>query len=95
MDLPRAATACALLLEGEGKRDAGDKEEEGEDGVVVGQAVPFHMIHLSGKHLCETTGKPGGKGCQESCSTHDEKHVEAPQGIERLQSFISFLFHDQ
>ena len=84
------ATA-ALLSQREGERDAGNEEEQGEDGVHEMQPVPLHMVHLIAQSLGETTGEERGKTGEQPCTTHDKEHVEATQCVERLQSSLESM----
>lgn len=92
VDFPFAASRHALLLHREGEGDTRDEEEKRKNGVVVRQAVPLDVGHLASQLLGECRGEPGSQGRQQGRTTHDEKHVETAQGIERLQSW-SFLCH--
>ncbi len=89
VDAPLGTPVLALFLQREGEGDARNEQEEREDGVVMRQPVPRHMLHLPGYEL--PRGGVGEKGCnghEQRGATRDEKHVEAPQGIQRLQSVV-------
>ena len=79
----------ALFGEREGERDARDEEEQREDGVVVEESVPVGVTHLGGHPVGKFSGTELAQGCYQSCESHDEEHVEAPQGVERKKPLRS------
>ena len=85
-DAPRGTALRLLRREGERPGDAHQEEEERQDGVVLREALPPYMTHLrcepalgAAKHLAESQDHRRATG--------DEEHVEAPQRVERRQSF--------
>ena len=95
VDARRGLAFLLLLLERKGEGDAGDEEEQREDGVVVNQSVPRHMLHVSGYRLPHgRVGEEGGDGCEQRSAAGDEEHVEASQRIQRLEPLAClFLLH--
>jgi len=65
-----------------GGRDAADEDEEGEDEVVGGEAVPVGMVELVGEGLPEGGSAGFGEGVEDFLGADDPEHVEAAEGVE-------------
>ena len=92
VDAPFAHPFFALFREREGERDAGDEEEQREDGVVVEESVPVGVAHLSGHPGRKIPGPEFAQAHDEPCKAHDEEHVETPEGVERKKPLRSGRF---
>jgi hypothetical protein len=44
------------------------------------------MVHLASQLLGEATGKPDSEGGKQTGSAHNEKHIKAAKGIQRLKA---------
>ena len=84
---------AALLGERKRERDARNKEEEGENQVVLCKTVPDRMRHLPRKPFSNLGRATSVQSDHPRGKPHDKQHVESPQGIQRQQSFFSLRVH--
>ena len=92
IDLRAAHPPRALLGVGEGEGDAGDIEEQREDGIMMAEAVPRGMVHLLAEPAVRAAREQGAEGHDHGGEAHDEHHVESPQRIQRKKSLIRVHF---
>ncbi len=72
--------------EREREADAGDEKEQREDHVIGVEAGPRDVFELAGPPLEDRPAGEGGQGGEDAIAAHDPEHVEAAEGVERVEA---------
>ena len=67
---------------------AREEQEQRKDGVVVAQSVPRHVPHRASHGVGDLPGPQGAEGRDHRRKSHDKKHVEPAQRVERHQTIV-------
>ena len=73
---------------GEWECHPGDEQEQGEDGILMMQPVPGHVVHLLGQPTALPAGEQGTGGSYYRRNAHDKHHVKAPEDVNGKDTLV-------